>query len=186
LLGQLIPLRAFGDVRFKWPAKDLKAISAAMPGRQGSNIVPAYYHTPPYLICRPQVMDFTLQKNDRFIIIASDGLWETMSSERAVEIVGDHLVGMSMRDRFVLENYGSLSIGDINQVLMDRRKGKAYMTCDVNAATHLMRHALGFEHRKVSEMLTLPVGMSRFYRDDITIVIVYLDEDYLGKNAPEG
>lgn len=184
LLGQLIPLRAFGDLRFKWGIKELKDLAATLSGRLGHSIIPAYYHTPPYLNAKPEVTTYNLHHNDRFIILASDGLWESMSNEKAVEIVGDHLVGMAMRHRFVRENYGTLSIGEINSVLRDRKKGMAYRTSDVNGATHLIRHALGYDHRKVSEMLTLPTGLSRFYRDDITVEIIYLDSAYLEKNCP--
>jgi len=131
------------------------------------------------------VTDFRLKKNDRFIIIGSDGLWELITNERAVEIVGDHLIGMATRNVFSRDSYGRLKLGEVNTILRDRKRGLAYRTSDVNGATHIIRHALGFDHRKVSEMLTLPPAMSRFYRDDITVVIVYLDSGYLEKNALE-
>lgn len=132
-----------------------------------------------------QVTNFRLSKRDRFLILASDGLWEQMSNERAVEIVGDHLIGMAARDKFSPDNYSSLALGHINGLLRDRKRGVAYRHSDVNGATHLIRHAIGKDHRKVSEMLTLPAAMSRFYRDDITAIVVYFDVDFLEANAED-
>lgn len=184
LLSQLIPLRAFGDVRFKWSAKDLKSLSNLL-GPAYADIIPNHYHTPPYLIARPEVTNYRLKKNDRFLVVASDGLWETMPNEKVVEIVGDHFNGKKTLDEFASENFGALKLGEINNVLQDRRRGMAHRTTDDNGATHLMRHALGYEHRKVSEMLTFPPQISRFYRDDITITIVYFDDAYLAENAED-
>ena len=62
---------------------------------------------------------------------------------------------------------------------MERKSGLSYKTEDNNVATHLIRHALGGEHRKVSEMLTLPKDIVRYYRDDITIIVIFFDEEYL-------
>ena len=181
LLGQLIPLRAFGDVRFKWSLADLKRLISIMDSPYAQSIIPMHYYTPPYLIARPQIIHHRLTKNQKFLVIASDGLWEMMSNERVVEIVGDHLIGKKMIGHFSPGNYGRLSLGEINKVLRDRRRGLAHKKTDANGATHLIRHALGFEHRKVSEMLTFPPAISRHYRDDITVIIVYFDEGYLSK-----
>ena len=58
---------------------------------------------------------------------------------------------------------------------------------DANCATHLIRNAigqteLGVSHGKLSAMLTLPDTFVRYYRDDITVTVVYFDESYLKAN----
>jgi serine/threonine protein phosphatase PrpC len=39
------------------------------------------------VICDPEVVHYQLSENDRFIILASDGVWEFISSQEAVELV---------------------------------------------------------------------------------------------------
>lgn len=36
----------------------------------------------------PEITSFSIQSEDRFIILATDGIWEFISSEEAVELVG--------------------------------------------------------------------------------------------------
>lgn len=50
LLGELYPLRAFGDVRYKWPLKLQKIILAPF-----DIDVPNGLQTPPYLTALPEV-----------------------------------------------------------------------------------------------------------------------------------
>lgn len=64
------------------------------------------------------------------------------------------------------------------------RAGLAKKPLDKNAATHLIRNALGgteygVEHSKLSHMLSLPQDIVRLFRDDITITVIYFDTDYL-------
>jgi len=42
------------------------------------------------VICIPEVKEFTIEKNSKFIIIASDGVWEFLSNEKIVEIVNPY------------------------------------------------------------------------------------------------
>lgn len=41
-------------------------------------------------ISEPEIMEFDLTENDKFIIIASDGIWEFISSDECVNIVKDY------------------------------------------------------------------------------------------------
>lgn len=183
LLGMLIPVRAFGDIRFKWSAHDLKRLAEVMGEQNASSFVPMNYRSPPYLTANPDVVHHRLTTGDRFMIIASDGLWETMTNEQAVEIIGDHMLGKESRNRSLQASYGMLTLGEIAYILRERQRGLAHQLTDENGATHLIRHALGFEHRKVSEMLTFPPAVARCYRDDITVTVVYFDANFLNVNC---
>lgn len=60
------------------------------------------------------------------------------------------------------------------------RAGRARKPLDQNSATHLIRYALGatdygIEHSKISYYLSLPQDVVRFYRDDITITVIYFN-----------
>ena len=52
LLGQLYPLRAFGDCQYKWPVEKLKKI---LRHHQLMHMMPGNYTTPPYLTAEPAV-----------------------------------------------------------------------------------------------------------------------------------
>lgn len=67
------------------------------------------------------------------------------------------------------------------------RIGLSKKPLDINGATHLIRNALGgteygVEHSKLSHMLSLPQDVVRLFRDDITITIIYFDQEFLMKN----
>lgn len=59
---------------------------------------------------------------------------------------------------------------------------------DKNAATHLIRNALGgteygIDNEKLIHLLSLPSDIVRLFRDDITVTVVYFDSEYL-RNVP--
>lgn len=76
LLSQLAPLRAFGDVRYKWPRDKLQKIVVPHFGEQ---VIPPNYHTPPYLSAKPEVQYHKLTAKDKFLVLASDGLWDVLT-----------------------------------------------------------------------------------------------------------
>ena len=49
LLGLLMPFRAFGDIRFKWPANYLREY--LQPYYKKGDAIPQFYLTPPYFNC---------------------------------------------------------------------------------------------------------------------------------------
>lgn len=73
-----------------------------------------------------------------------------------------------------------MKLGKLHKLLMKRR-ARTSPAVDVNAATHLIRHALGTgEYGELCEerlacMLALPEDFARMYRDDITATVVYLN-----------
>ena len=170
LLSELAPLRAFGDVRYKWPAATQRNV---LNPWFGSDVVPRSYHTPPYLVATPEVQHHVIESHDEFLILGSDGLWDCMSPQKAVSLVGEHLLLQKSVGSF--ENQ-QLKLGDIKQQLMQRRD--ALHPVDKNAATHLIRYAIGgaqnqFDHDRLAHTLSLPDDIARQYRDDITVIIVY-------------
>lgn len=68
------------------------------------------------------------------------------------------------------------------------RAGLSKKPLDKNAATHLIRNALGgtdygIDHSKISHLLSLPQDIVRLFRDDITVTVVYFDQEFL-RNCP--
>lgn len=184
LLGQLIPLRAFGDVRFKWSAED---IANHLNPYVSYNVVPQFYHSPPYLHAVPEMAYHRLTSRDRFLVIASDGLWDMMTPSQVVNVVGSWKRGIQSLNNFELPDR-PMTINEILQRLKARVEGRNAGIADTNAATHLIRHALGgtesgVDHRRLSSMLALPQDVSRLYRDDITISVLHFNLNYL-RNHP--
>lgn len=84
---------------------------------------------------------------------------------------------------------GDVTLNVINQMLHQRREELSKCPLDSNAATHLIRHALGstetgLDHQRLSQVLTLPGDVVRLFRDDISIIVAYFDTDYLLKSLP--
>ncbi|CAH8653165.1 unnamed protein product [Schistosoma margrebowiei] len=91
LLGELMPLRAFGDIRFKWSTDDLKNIARLLDLPPNYPISPRFYASPPYLVATPQVLWKPLSPLcDHFLILGTDGLWDMISPAEAVHVVARH------------------------------------------------------------------------------------------------
>lgn len=186
LFGELMPLRAFGDNRYKWSRKELMSLKEAA-SKSSDDTLQGYknytiqnsYRTPPYLDAEPQVVRYRLSPKDRFLVLATDGLWDSdgMTVEKVVSLVGHHSMGQQSLTRYRPSEGTNLQ--RINEVLKKRKENLSKRTVDKNSATHLLRHALGLEHGSVSAQLTLPEKLVRYYRDDITITVVYFDPEYL-------
>ena len=180
LLGQLAPLRSLGDFRYKW-SKEL--MSEVVVPYLGEAAIPPNYYTPPYLTARPEIMYHRLNSSDKFLIIASDGLWDLLSPHQAVRLVGEHMSGkMTLSPLKLPEEH--MKLAAINEMLLQRKEGLSNKPLDSNAATHLLRNALGgtdhgVDHNKLSQFLTLPSDVVRVFRDDITINVVYMDSEFL-------
>ncbi|PNF39289.1 hypothetical protein B7P43_G16694 [Cryptotermes secundus] len=185
LLGQLAPLRAFGDFRYKWNKSTLS--STVLP-HYGESVIPPNYYTPPYLTARPEVKHHRLTPRDKFLVIASDGLWDLVSPLQVVRLVGEHMSGKVTLSPFRLPRK-DMRISDINNMLLQRKEGLKMKPIDRNAATHLMRNALGgteygIDHVKLSQLLSMPQELVRVFRDDITITVTYFDSEYLRHCPP--
>src|ERR1700712_5694702 len=93
---------AFGDVFYKEPNTGygeyvFGSVEVTSPGRLPFNENMARFYplikTPPYLTAMPDVTHHRRSSNDRFLIIASDGVWglKDMTNEWAVRTVQEGL-----------------------------------------------------------------------------------------------
>ncbi|XP_006105953.1 pyruvate dehyrogenase phosphatase catalytic subunit 1 [Myotis lucifugus] len=189
LLGLLMPFRAFGDVKFKWSIDLQKRVIESGPDQLNDNeytkFIPPNYYTPPYLTAEPEVIYHRLRPQDKFLILATDGLWETMHRQDVVRIVGEYLTGMHHQQPIAVGGY-KVTLGQMHGLLTERRAKMSSVFEDQNAATHLIRHAVGnnefgtVDHERLSKMLSLPEELARMYRDDITIIVVQFNSHVVG------
>uniref|UniRef100_A0A8P4K754 PPM-type phosphatase domain-containing protein n=1 Tax=Dicentrarchus labrax TaxID=13489 RepID=A0A8P4K754_DICLA len=185
LLGLLLPFRAFGDVRFKWSAEMLSRVYETRPDilsavSEAARVLPPHYLTPPYLSAQPEVTRHRIRPVDKFLVLATDGLWELMHRQTVVRLVGEQLTGQILTEP-IFPGTG-VTLGSLQRLLLERRGRVLSVLEDQNAATHLLRHALGDDGygavapNRLSKMLSLPPELARRYRDDITITVIHLNE----------
>uniref|UniRef100_F1L0G4 [Pyruvate dehydrogenase acetyl-transferring-phosphatase 1 n=1 Tax=Ascaris suum TaxID=6253 RepID=F1L0G4_ASCSU len=179
LLGELYPLRAFGDVRYKWPAELQKTVLEPL-----GDTAPQGLLTPPYLTALPEVLYHRLTPNDRFLVLASDGLWEWLEPDIVVRLISDHAVGAQTLTAY--QPQPGITLAQVRDELRQRFAGESKKPLDENSATHVLRHALGgcsggteTQYRRLTDMLQLPAGMARNYRDDITIIVIHFNQSYI-------
>ena len=189
ILGGLEPSRAFGDAFYKWSREVQDRMKSQYFGRTPSPSL----KTPPYVTAEPIVTTTKVEpeKGD-FVVLATDGLWEMLTNEEVVGLVGRWLesqphssTGKGGSSNFWPPNwFGSgqkpLPVekvahggkGDAGQRAPVRQvqwavtgSDERFVCEDKNAATHLIRNALGGRDRDmVCALLTLPSPYSRRYR----------------------
>lgn len=107
ILGNLQPTRAFGDIKYKWPANALQNfLPSIIPDGIKPRGLASNYLTPPYVTARPEVeyRKFSLplpkpqgassEPTLRFIIMATDGFWDEITNAEAVVLAGTYLSGL--------------------------------------------------------------------------------------------
>ena len=188
LLGQLMPLRAFGDFGYKWDVSRIKSVG--LTKAFGPHVIPPFYHTPPYLTCEPEVTHYDLaqvpQNCDSFIILATDGLWEQFESSR---VVSEYLWKHRSLTKGQSDEASSLAHEDMIDLPPAEKKPDQSQGIDANRATSLIRSALTqpfsdhdqhlddaeqrrHDHQKLVSFLTLPASVVRNFRDDISLIVV--------------
>lgn len=189
ILGGLEPSRAFGDSMYKWSKEVQNRIKAEFWGRTPS----ALMKTPPYVTAEPVITTTKVEpESGDFVVMATDGLWEMLSNEEVVGLVGQWLesqpagasngAGLGGNGNSWLRSWRSSgkalpvekhpTAGKDGQRLPIRQQQwnlnsteSRFVVEDKNAATHVLRNALGGKDREmVCALLTLPSPHSRRYR----------------------
>ncbi len=189
--------RAFGDSTWKWDDDFVKKVGSEFFGygsRKGNK-------TPPYLTAEPEITETSIvsvdpkDKSTRsrsdFMIMASDGLWDHMSSEHAVECVSRYLDarargnGSVQQDPQLLANPPVFPANnapdpgvDLSKGYLDWKATPEYFAIeDDNAAVCLARNALGGTRRNLFlGLLSLDGAFKRSGHDDMTILVVFFDK----------
>lgn len=190
VLGGLEPTRAFGDASYKWTREVSERLKKSFFGRTPSPRL----RTPPYVTAEPVVTTTQVDPSrGDFVVMATDGLWEMLTNEEVVGLVGQWLdkhsqsssSSSSWIDMFSsqpkglpVEQGAKKAAGKDGQKTPIRQqqwgvKGgqdNRFVVEDNNVATHLVRNALGGKDQDmVCALLTLPAPYSRRYRYVVTI-----------------
>jgi len=198
VLGGLEPTRAFGDARYKWSIELQDILSKAFMGGEMRRW-PGALKTPPYVTAKPEVTHRTLsipalypgstlseKPALRFLVLATDGLWDQLSSEDVVALVGGHLSGLKGSiPKSDLPNLVPTSVGTAAVEGKSQRRELAegaWAFVDDNPGAHLIRNALGGANDyQLRKTMSIPAPYSRHHRDDITVTVVWWEEGREGE-----
>ncbi|KAG5006784.1 hypothetical protein JHK85_025326 [Glycine max] len=145
-----------GTWRIKGIIQVSRSIGDAYLKRPEFSFDPSFprFHLPepirrPVLTAEPSICSRVLKPNDKFIIFASDGLWEHLTNQEAAEIVHNNpRIGIARR----------LLKAALNEAARKRE----------------MRY---------KDLQKIGKGIRRFFHDDITVVVVFIDHELRGKNV---
>ena len=189
ILGGLEPSRAFGDASYKWSREVQLRMKQYFYGRTPA----ALLKTPPYVTAEPIITTTKVEpERGDFVVLATDGLWEMLTNEEVVGLVGQWLEaqpkssGSSSSTTSWAKSFFSSANNDLpvekpkhgnkdaeegqraplrQQQWQVKSTDERFVVEDKNVATHLVRNALGGRDRDmVCGLLTLVSPMSRRYR----------------------
>lgn len=198
VLGGLEPSRAFGDARYKWPrdVQDVLNRAFLVGNNQPLRSPPSSFKTPPYVTATPVVthrdFDFgsvarpSRSPASRFVVLATDGLWDKLSSEDVVALVGGHLKGLKgVVSKTALPELVPTTSGAPTVEGKDKKRNSSsgsWSFEDENISSHLIRNAFGGgDAENLRKLMSIPAPTARSYRDDTTVTVVWWEDGQEGK-----
>ncbi|PYH95070.1 protein serine/threonine phosphatase 2C [Aspergillus ellipticus CBS 707.79] len=173
--------RAFGDARWNWPEEAMTKWEKEFSGKPAPGVV----KEPPYLEATPEVKSYTL-KGGEFLVLASDGLWNHLSSEGVVEGVGKWISAVKEGKLAEVGSGSPVAFGG-GEVTDGQAQGISFWDYwktkpewfvyeDDNAATHLVKNAFGGLQRQLfTGVMTVDTPVSKTMRDDVSVQVVFFD-----------
>lgn len=187
VLGRLQPTRTFGDAPlYKWTSEQYQALKQIAPHRTPEKDDSLSVSTP-YVTARPEITYKKLTRGDtsqtgdlRFIVLATDGLWDAISSEEAVALVASFLSNPPARtfprNQITSKLLPQSAESAARYPRSENLKRGEWTYRDSNAATHLIRNALSTGEKSAYELLSMKAPMARWMRDDVTCSVVFFGE----------
>lgn len=174
------PSRSFGDGVYKWNTE----LRERLRTEYNAFKQPAASRFPglgdgPYLTASPIVTTIQLPEDGspRFLIQATDGLWDMMGNQNAVDLVSrwSELQGAPDEGHGIAP--GSTDVEPIKFGRVGCWYSEARATYqDSNAAVHLIRNGFGGKNDEmVRGALSFTSPLSRWIRDDVTVQVVFFD-----------
>ena len=187
ILGGLEPSRAFGDAGYKWSREVQMRMKKFFFGKTP----PPLLKTPPYVTAEPIVTTTKVDPGQGdFVVLATDGLWEMLTNEEVVGLVGQWLENQSSDSGSSATSWAKSFFSSqskklpVEKPVMAATEGgegqraplrqtqwdvkttdERFVVEDKNVATHLVRNALGGRDRDmVCGLLTLVSPYARRYR----------------------
>lgn len=171
------PSRTFGDSNTKYTPEQISALKSEYWAKRANPLC----RNPPYLTAIPAISTVELDPSKpSFMVMGCDGLYEWLSNEQVVDLVGQWL---DKNPVIKCKKYAGVvdasDDGSAKEFKYPNYLGWSPLkptVQDDNAATHLIRNALGgAEFTKVSLLVSIPAPVSRRYRDDISCTVVFFN-----------
>ena len=114
------------------------------------------------VIFEPEVFKYELKKQDKIIIIGSDGLWEQLSNEEVM-----HIVGNCYSNDIKCEEAANILIENVKKKVInkDKEEGNIYSLSKNNIKEDEKHNDNNKERKKDIKK----------YLDNITCIVIYLD-----------
>ncbi len=184
MVGLIQPSRAFVDGNYKWPRELSLSLRQSSFARNISDAI----KTPPYITAEPVITTTKIQPNKGdFVVMASDALWEMLSTEEVVGLVGKWIDNDNAKKMQTTETRPWSWFKSREQPVLpvlpatpqqhteqapDRpsqwglKSGhERFVLQDDKIATHLARDSYGGNHLDVmAGLLMLPTPISRRFR----------------------
>ncbi|XP_050226390.1 probable protein phosphatase 2C 68 [Mercurialis annua] len=152
-----IVVKKHGVWRIKGIIQVSRSIGDAYLKKPEFSVDPSFprFHLPepirrPVLTSEPSIYSRVLRPADKFLIFASDGLWEHMTNQEAVDMV-----------------YNCPRSGIAKRLVKTA-----------------LRAAAGKREMGYDDLKKINKGNRRFFHDDITVVVIFIDHELLDKNEP--
>ncbi|KAI0000005.1 phosphatase 2C-like domain-containing protein [Russula vinacea] len=185
VLGGLEVTRALGDACYKWPLEVQELLHKAFIESTGRTMCPARagLKTPPYVIATPVVTHQKISLPNpasseskpssslKFLVLATDGLWDVLSSEDVVALVGGYFAGLK----------GTISKSSL-PALVPTTVGTPTVQGKEGKRGNAQEGSWAFVDDNVNEdelrkILSIPAPHSRRWRDDVTVTVVWWEEE---------
>ena len=188
--GRLQPTRGFGDGAYKEPRYWHYRNTQSANGGKSS----PYHH--PYTTAEPDVHTLQLQPGDDFVIVATDGLFQDMSSQEAVDYAAEFIQQQSAGQRAETDSTASSWSSWLPGFLRSapaaaaaasppkQLSSLAWPSCSTFLLSRALLHA---SEKHIGRRLTdaenlqwiarLPLIERRNVHDDVTVVVIHLKHD---------
>ncbi|EEY56002.1 protein phosphatase 2C, putative [Phytophthora infestans T30-4] len=95
-----------------WRVEGILAVSRAIGDRM----------LKPFVVAEPEVKKFTRTEEDRYVVLASDGVWDTVSNDDAAQLVLKYEDPQTAAQRIMEEAYARGSMDNICAMVIDLRE----------------------------------------------------------------
>ncbi|ETN16255.1 hypothetical protein PPTG_06434 [Phytophthora nicotianae INRA-310] len=95
-----------------WRVEGILAVSRAIGDRM----------LKPFVVAEPEVKQFTRTEEDRYVVLASDGVWDTVSNDDAAQLVLKYEDPQTAAQRIMEEAYARGSMDNICAMVIDLRE----------------------------------------------------------------
>ena len=146
--GRLIPSRGIGDGIFKHVV-----FNDSLP----TDLRLSTPLSHPYTTAKPEVRVFRLIPEDRFLVVATDGLWDVLSNQQVVDIVLKVPPGENAATALIEEALAA--------------------SCPVG------QHEKLDKTMRISSLLTMKERYKRYVFDDTTVFVIYFDNTTVQKGT---